>query len=222
MRALTLAFLVATLACTPSPSEAEPVAQATKEPAPSPTEKAEATPVATVGQAAPDFTLKDLEGKSHSLSDHKGKTVVLEWFNPDCPYVVAAYDGGPMSELIQESREQGVVWLTINSGAPGKQGHGVERNKQASEDWSMPQPILLDEDGTVGRAYDAKVTPHMYVINPEGVLTYAGALDNAPRNKIPSDGHLTFTRDALTATLAGEEVRASRTQAWGCTVKYGS
>lgn len=177
---------------------------------------------AQVGQAAPDFTLTDLDGNTHSLAALKGKTVVLEWFNPGCPYVVAAYEGGPMNDLIREYRERGVIWLTINSGAQGKQGHGVENNKAAASKWAMPQPVLLDESGTVGRAYGAKVTPHLYVIDPQGTLVYAGALDNAPRNEVPAAGHVAFTRNALDATLAGEPVKASKTQAWGCSVKYSS
>lgn len=225
MRWTPALFLAATLACTPSATEAE------SPPEPQPTtakaESAEdsettASKAAEVGQPAPGFTLKDLDGETYSLADLKGKTVVLEWFNPGCPYVVGAYEGGPLATMVAEAQEKGVVWLAINSGAPGKQGHGVEVNREARSSWSMPHPILLDEDGAVGRSYGAKVTPHMYVINPEGVLTYAGALDNAPRNKVPESGHIAFTHDAITATLAGEPVRASKTQAWGCTVKYGS
>jgi peroxiredoxin len=177
---------------------------------------------AQVGQPAPDFTLTDLDGNTHTLAALKGKTVVLEWFNPGCPYVVAAYEGGPMKALIRDAQERGVVWLTINSGAHGKQGHGVENNKAAAAKWELSQPVLLDESGTVGRAYGAKVTPHMYVIDPAGTLVYAGALDNAPRNEVPQAGHVAFARDAVEATLAGEPVKASKTQAWGCSVKYGS
>lgn len=140
---------------------------------------------AKVGEAAPEFSLPNTEGEAIALADFKGKTVVLEWFNPDCPFVVYAHEGeGPLVELGNEKTQEGVVWLAINSGAPGKQGAGAERNKQAKADWKIDYPILIDEDGKVGQAYGAKTTPHMYVIDPEGKLVYAGGLDNAPLGRV--------------------------------------
>jgi peroxiredoxin len=175
---------------------------------------------AAVGQKAPDFELKDLDGKPVKLSSFAGKTVVLEWFNPGCPYVVAAHEGGPLKDLAKKSAEQGVVWLAINSGAPGKEGHGVQANRDAATRWGMAHPVLVDEDGKVGRTYGAKTTPHMYVVSPEGTLTYAGSLDNAPRNVIPEAGYRGFAAEAIEATRTGQPVKAAQTQPWGCSVKY--
>ncbi|PRP89995.1 putative peroxiredoxin bcp [Enhygromyxa salina] len=143
---------------------------------------AEAT--AVLGQPAPAFTLPDLDGAQVSLADFAGKTVVLEWFNPDCPFVRYAHGEGPLATLGNEQTKAGVVWLAINSGAPGKQGAGVERNKQAKAEWKIEHPILIDEDGAVGHSYGAKTTPHMFVINPAGELVYAGGLDNAPLGRV--------------------------------------
>lgn len=228
MRALPLALALFALACsTGQPPAGTPAPEATTAAATAPEAReiqAEA-PIAAearVGEPAPDFTLTDVTGATHRLADLRGKTVVLEWFNPGCPFVVAAYESGPLNTMVKEFQDRGVVWLAINSGAPGKQGHGVETNQQAIASWSMPQPVLLDESGAVGRAYGAKTTPHVYVIDPAGTLVYGGALDNAPRNQVPDSGRIAFARDAIEATLAGEPVRASKTQPWGCSVKYGS
>lgn len=142
-------------------------------------------PTAKIGEPAPVFTLPSVAGESISLADYAGKTVVLEWFNPDCPFVKYAHgEGGPLASLAKEQGKAGVVWLAINSGAPGKEGAGVERNKQAQVDWKLEHPILIDEDGKVGQAYGAKTTPHMFVIDPGGKLIYAGALDNAPLGRV--------------------------------------
>ena len=204
-----------------APEEAAPKAeeQATADKA---TAEEAATKTAEVGQPAPDFTLTDLDGKEHHLADYKGKTVVLEWFNPGCPFVVAAHEDGPLKDMAKTYMDKDVVWLAVNSGAPGKQGHGAETNKEAVAGWGMPNPVLLDESGEVGHLYDAKTTPHMYVIDAEGVLQYAGGLDNAPRNAVPKVGYVAHTQNALDAVLAGEPVSTSKTQAWGCSVKYGS
>jgi peroxiredoxin len=142
-------------------------------------------PTAKVGEPAPAFTLPSVAGETISLADYAGKTVVLEWFNPDCPFVKYAHDeGGPLASLGNEQSKAGIVWLAINSGASGKQGAGVERNKQAQADWKLEHPILIDEDGKVGRTYGAQTTPHMFVIDPAGKLIYAGALDNAPLGRV--------------------------------------
>jgi peroxiredoxin len=139
---------------------------------------------AKIGEPAPSFSLPDLDGEQVSLSDFSGKIVVLEWFNPDCPFVKHAYTDGPLARLSGEQRKAGVVWVAINSGAPGKQGAGVERNKQARDEWSIEHPILIDESGEVGHRYGAKTTPHMFVIDSAGTLVYAGGLDNAPLGRV--------------------------------------
>jgi peroxiredoxin len=141
--------------------------------------------LAKVGEPAPAFTLPSVAGETISLADYAGKTVVLEWFNPDCPFVKYAHDsGGPLATLANEQTKSGIVWLAINSGAPGNQGAGVERNKEAQSAWKLEHPILIDEDGKVGHTYGAQTTPHMFVIDPGGKLIYAGAVDNAPLGRV--------------------------------------
>ena len=230
MRVTALVAVIATLsACTGAPAPAPTPAETTPEAAghdhthtEAKTDTPAASTAATVGEKAPDFTLTDLDGTEHTLSAYAGKTVVLEWFNPGCPFVVAAHGEGPLKDMAKTYMDKGVVWLSINSGAPGKEGHGAEVNKKAVADWAMPNPVLVDEAGTVGRQYGAKTTPHMYVIDPQGTLVYAGGLDNAPRNEQPAAGYVPFTAQAIDAVLAGEPVATSKTQAWGCSVKYGS
>jgi peroxiredoxin len=140
---------------------------------------------AKVGEPAPAFSLPNLDGQTVSLADFAGKTVVLEWFNPDCPFVVYAHGNeGPLATLAAEQTKGGVVWLAINSGAPGNQGAGAERNRKAAEEWKLEHPILLDEDGKVGHAYGATTTPHMFVIDGTGKLVFAGGVDNAPRGRV--------------------------------------
>lgn len=182
--------------------------------------QADENTTAQVGLAAPDFTLTDLNGTEHTLSSHKGMVVVLEWFNPDCPYVVKHHrHNKTMKETFAAYKDKDVVWLAINSGAPGKQGHGLERNQRAIEEYEMEYPVLVDESGEVGRLYGARTTPHMYVIDTDGVLRYAGAIDN---DKNPRKlGDTNYVRVALDAVLAGEEVETAETRAYGCGVKYG-
>lgn len=177
-------------------------------------------PQATVGQAAPQFTLTDTDGVAHKLSDYAGKTVVLEWFNPDCPFVVYAHGKkGPLSAQPARVIDEDTVWLAINSGAPGKQGHGLERNQKAKVEYGMTYPVLIDESGDVGRLYGAKTTPHMYVINPEGTLVYAGGLDDSPMGR--KSGATNYV-DACVADLdAGKAVTTAETKPYGCSVKYG-
>jgi peroxiredoxin len=171
--------------------------------------------------AAPDFSLPDLEGNLVSLSSFRGQTVVLEWFNPGCPFVQYAHsDEGPLAGAAAKHAIKGVVWLAINSGAPGKQGHGVETNRQAAAKWSMSYPILIDESGGVGQSYGAKTTPHMYVITPEGEIAYRGALDNAPQGKVPAEGSKNYVEAALADLAAGRPVAIAETQSYGCGVKY--
>ena len=177
---------------------------------------------AAPGQPAPDFTLKDLEGAEHRLSAllADDKVVVLEWFNPDCPFVKKHHEKNKtMAMLAARYRDKGVVWLAVNSGAPGKQGHGAERNRKARTDYGIEYPILLDEDGQVGRAYGAKTSPHMFVI-AGGEIAYAGAIDDNPS---PGTlGKTSWVEQALEAVLAGKPVETKETKPYGCSVKYGA
>lgn len=174
----------------------------------------------SVGAPAPDFTLTDLEGKAWTLSALKGKTVVLEWFNPGCPFVKAAYEGGPLKDLASKQPEE-VVWLAVNSGAPGKQGAGKSENISAVSAWSIDHPVLLDADGKVGHAYNATNTPQMVVVDSKGSIAYFGALDNAPFNQVKGgDKRIDYTANALAAVLANEPVKPAKTKPYGCSVKY--
>lgn len=176
------------------------------------------------GSPAPDFTLTDAAGKSHALSAYKGKWVVLEWVNYDCPFVRKHYGSGNMQKLQKESRGKGAVWLSINSSAPGKQGHfeGEALAARIAKEKGAMDAYLLDPDGKAGRLYKAKTTPHMFVINPEGVVTYAGAIDDKPSTDLEDiAGASNYVRAALDAGLAGKPVETSSTAPYGCGVKYG-
>ena len=177
--------------------------------------------VVKVGDKAPDFTLKGVDGKEVSLSAFKGKTVVLEWFNPGCPFVKRVHlENGPMPAMIKKHLASGGVWLAINSGAPGKQGTGAEANQQALKDYSISWPLLLDESGEVGKQYGAKKTPHMYVIDGSGTLVYAGGVDSTKGAGYGEEPYTNYIQDALDAVAAGKKVAASSYPAWGCSVKY--
>ena len=176
-----------------------------------------------VGQPAPEFTLTDSNGQSHNLSDFKGKFVVLEWLNHGCPFVKKHYDGGNMQGLQKEYTGKDVVWLSIVSSAPGKQGHmsPAETNKTKEEKGSAATAILIDEDGTVGKLYDAKVTPELYVINPEGTLVYMGAIDDKKSvDAADVAGAKNFVKQALDEAMSGQPVSEATTTAYGCSVKY--
>jgi peroxiredoxin len=177
---------------------------------------------AELGKPAPAFELKDVNGKAVKLADYRGKTVVLEWFNPGCPFVKYTHGEGPLADPAKRpgAGRADVVWLAINSGAPGKQGHGAALNKQAGADWKMSYPLLLDETGTVGRLYGAKTTPHMYVIDAKGTLVYRGALDNAPLGRSKDGQTVNHVQSALDDLAAGRKVRTAETQSYGCSVKY--
>ena len=175
------------------------------------------------GKPAPEFTLTDSNGKSHKLSDFKGKFVVLEWLNHGCPFVQKHYDGGNMQGLQKEYTGKDVVWLSIVSSAPGKQGNmsPEETNKTKEEKGSAATAILIDEDGTVGKLYDAKVTPELYVINPEGVLVYKGAIDDKKSvDAADVAGAKNYVKQALDEAMAGKAVSEPVTTAYGCPVKY--
>jgi len=175
---------------------------------------------AVIGKPAPDFTLTDLDGTKHTLSQYKGKTVVLEWFNPQCPFVVHAHGEGPLKDMAAKETAQGVVWLSINSGAPGKQGAGVEASREGVTKYGMTNPVLIDEDGTVGHTYGAEKTPHMFVVSTEGTLVYRGGLDNAPMGE-PGEGDvIPYVTNALAEVRAGKPVSTADTAAYGCGVKY--
>ena len=176
-----------------------------------------------VGEPAPDFEGVDTQGVTHRLADYRGKTVVLEWTNHDCPYVRKHYSAGNMQAQQQEAAAQGVVWLSIISSAPGKQGHvtpaqadELTRSRQAA-----PQAVILDPDGKIGRAYSAKTTPHMYIIDPSGTLVYMGGIDNnasANADDIPAARQ--HVRVALQELAAGKAVSTPVTRPYGCSVKY--
>lgn len=177
----------------------------------------------TIGETAPEFTLPAADGSEVNLADYKGKVVVLEWFNKGCPFVRKHYDSGNMQKLQKDYAEKDVVWLTILSSAEGMQGHETPEEAIMTRDaaGAAPTHILLDPEGTVGKMYDAKTTPHMYVINAEGTLVYAGAIDDNP-SADPADieGAKNYVQLALDAVLAGEPVAEASTKAYGCSIKY--
>jgi peroxiredoxin len=178
---------------------------------------------AQVGKAAPDFTLTDTAGKTHSLSAFKGKVVVLEWTNPDCPFVKKHYDAGNMQNLQKTWTGKDVVWLAVNSSAPGKQGNfpAEKWTSLMKEKNAAPTAVLLDADGKAGKLYGAKTTPHMFVIDQAGLLVYDGAIDDKPS---PDPASLkdakNYVSAALESTLAGKPVETPSTKPYGCSVKY--
>jgi peroxiredoxin len=183
---------------------------------------ASADNTAELGKPAPAFELKDVNGKTVKLSDYRGKTVVLEWFNPGCPFVKYAHGEGPLKDVakLPGAGRADVVWLAINSGKAGAEGAGVEANKKHAAEWKMNYPVLIDESGKVGRAYGAKTTPHMYVIDASGKLVYRGALDNAPLGRVKDGATVSYVQAALDDLAAGRAVRTPETQSYGCSVKY--
>ena len=178
-----------------------------------------------IGKPAPSFSAVDSNGKTHQLSDYRGKIVVLEWTNHECPYVKKHYGGGNMQALQKEARKAGVVWLTIVSSAPGKQGYvePAEANALTASRNAAPTAVLLEPGGDIGRAYGARTTPHMYIIDAAGVLRYKGGIDDKPTSN-PADipGAKNFVRAALADLASGDEVRTPVSRPYGCSVKYGS
>lgn len=180
---------------------------------------------ATVGQAAPAFSALDTAGKTVSLADFKGKHVVLEWVNPGCPFVVKHYDSGNMQGTQKEATAQGVVWLAINSTAPEATDFKAPAalSKWMQGHTAAATATLIDADGKVGRAYGARTTPHLYIINPAGRLVYAGAIDSKPTSNIADIASATnHVKKALAETLAGKPVSMATTKPYGCSVKYAS
>lgn len=176
-----------------------------------------------VGTNAPDFSLADSKGKTQSVSQYKGKYVVLEWFNPECPFVKKHYGGSNMQKLQEEFTGKGVVWLSIDSSAPGKEGHlTAEQANAKMTEWKTKQTALvLDPDGKAGQAYGAKNTPHMFIINPEGKVIYEGAIDSkASANPADIAISTNYVKVALEESLGGKPVTTATTKPYGCSVKY--
>ena len=177
-----------------------------------------------VGKPAPNFKLTDANGTTVSLSQFRGKTVVLEWNNPECPFVRKHYGSGNMQRTQAAARRDGVVWLSINSSAPGKQGHmnAAQARGVVAALKAQPTAYLLDPDGVVGKTYDAKTTPHMYIVNKAGILAYAGGIDDKPT---PNPADISSARNHVLAALAelkaGKPVSVATSRPYGCAVKYG-
>jgi peroxiredoxin len=177
----------------------------------------------TVGTTAPDFSLTDSRGKVQTVSQYKGKYVVLEWFNPECPFVKKHYGSGNMQKLQEEFTGKGVVWLSVDSSAPGFQGYlTAEQANAKMAGWKTKQTaFVLDPEGKAGRAYGAKNTPHMFVINPEGKIVYEGAIDSkATPNPADIADSTNYVKVALEESLAGKTVSNANTKPYGCSVKY--
>ncbi|MFT3808007.1 redoxin domain-containing protein [Arenimonas sp.] len=188
-----------------------------------PAAKDAAAATAAVGKPAPAFALIDSTGKKHALADYAGKTVVLEWNNPECPFVKKHYGAGNMQAQQRAATAAGVVWLTINSSADGKQGHMDAAQAQATRTrlGAAQSAYLFDPQGSVGRAYAAKTTPHMYIIDGRGLLRYAGAIDSNPSSD-PGDiaAATQYVPKALAELKAGKPVSVALTRPYGCSVKY--
>lgn len=176
-----------------------------------------------IGSPAPAFTLTDSNGKRRNLADFKGKYVVLEWVNLGCPFVKKHYGSGNMQATQKKAVDKGVVWLSVCSSAPGKQGHlsAADWNEEIGERKVASTAVLIDESGATGRAYGAKTTPHMYVVNPDGVLIYKGAIDDKPTtNKNSVAGAHNYVLAALEESMAGKPVSTASAPPYGCAVKY--
>ena len=178
---------------------------------------------AVVGSPAPAFTATDSHGQAHTLNQYRGKYVVLEWHNQGCPYTHKHYASGNMQALQKEWTAKGVVWFTVISSAPGKQGYVTdsEENAYLAEMHADPTAVLMDPEGKLGRLYDAKTTPEMYVIDPQGKLIYEGAIDDHPTPDVSDiKGADNYLNDALSEAMAGKSVAHAYTRPYGCSVKY--
>lgn len=179
----------------------------------------------SVGQPAPFFSASDSNGKTVSLSDFKGKFVVLEWINHGCPFVRKHYEGGNMQKLQGLYTAKGVIWLSISSSAHGKEGFmtAEQANLVSKEKKSLASHFLLDSDGQIGRLYGARTTPHMFIIGPEGKLIYAGAIDDNDSSRLSSvEGANNYVAKSLDEAISGKEVSEPSTEPYGCSVKYGN
>lgn len=178
---------------------------------------------ARVGDRAPDFSATDTAGKAHKLSEYKGKFVVLEWTNRGCPYTQKQYNSGNMQRLQREWTGRGAIWLTVISSAPGEQGYatGPEEDEYVKQVNASPTAALLDPTGALGHLYDAKTTPHMFIINPQGILIYNGAIDDKPTTDLADiNGAKNYVSMALNEAVSGKPVSNPTTRPYGCSVKY--
>lgn len=191
-----------------------------------PTGRAPASEPLVIGEKAPEFTLVDINGKTHKLADYtkEGKIVVLEWFNPGCPFIVKLYNNDletkPTHDLAAKYKDKDVVWLLINSTA--KDNADFAKNEPKVKEWGVKHPVLLDSDGKVGKLYSARTTPHMYIIGKDGKLAYQGAFDSnrTPNPAGPGTQVVNYIDQALTQLIAGETVTTAETRPYGCGVKY--
>ena len=184
---------------------------------------APAAAAAVVGKPAPNFKLADLNGKPVSLSNFRGKTVVIEWNNPECPFVKKHYGSGNMQKTQAAATKDGVVWLSINSSAPGNQGHmnATQAKAYLAKAGARPTAYLLDPNGVVGKSYDAKTTPHMFVVNKSGTVVYAGGIDDKPTpNPADIKGARNHVLAALSELKGGKRISVATSRPYGCNVKY--
>jgi len=184
---------------------------------------AQQSQIPEIGQPAPAFSATDSYGRARTLAEFRGRWVVLEWLNRECPYVRKHYRSDNMQRLQREYAGRGVVWLSIVSSAPGKQGHVTpeQANQSTAELRAAPTAVLLDPTGVVGRLYGARNTPEMYVISPQGIVLYGGAIDDRPSARLSDiEGARNYVREALDEAMAGRPVTTPRTEPYGCTVKY--
>jgi len=178
---------------------------------------------AKVNEPAPDFTATDSNGNVHKLSEYRGKFVVLEWTNRGCPYTQKHYNSGNMQRLQKEWTSKGVIWLTVVSSAPGKQGYvtAAEENAYLKQVNAAPTAVLLDPTGQLGHLYDAKTTPHIFIINPQGTLIYNGAIDDRPTTDLADvNGAKNYVTAALDEATPGKPVSIATSRPYGCSVKY--
>jgi peroxiredoxin len=178
---------------------------------------------ARVGEPAPDFTATDSNGQVHKLSEYKGKFVVLEWTNRGCPYTQKHYNSGNMQKLQREWTSRGVIWLTVVSSAPGKQGYvtAAEENAYLKQVNAAPTAVLMDPNGALGHLYDAKTTPDIFIIGPQGTLIYSGAIDDKPTTDVADVSTAkNYVTAALDEATAGKTVAVSTSRPYGCSVKY--
>jgi len=212
-----IAYLLLTTLVTAPMAVAKPLAEEKAEK----TEKKERASSPVIGDKAPTFELEVNDGSGNfDLSDYLGKTVVLEWFNPACPFVVAAHEGeGALVDLPAKHISDEVVWVAINSTSEGNKGFKPDENEDAKMKWKMDYPILRDPSGEVGRMYNARTTPHMFIVGPKGNLIYDGAVDNQPRGK-GERAYTNYVANALKSVQKDMKVKTSKTKPYGCSVKY--
>lgn len=218
MRFVALALALGLAACQSADAPADPAPPSTTG-----DDAAAEAGAPTPEQPAPAFALPTTGGETVALADLAGQTVVLEWLNYDCPFVRKHYGAGAMQALQTQAAADSVVWLSIVSSAPGEQGHfePAAMDARTQEAGGRPRAVLLDPDGTVGRRYGALTTPHMFVIGPDGAVVYNGAIDDRPSADAASlDGARNYVAEALAAVRAGQAPETTRTQPYGCSVKY--